>query len=94
MCYDLGAVLPDRLDTTDSRADRVEVDLDALTRDRRLRGWSKQDLAEAAGLKPSTISEIYRTGTATEPTWGKLLNAFDAAPPRDSARRLGKELTA
>lgn len=87
-------MLPDSLDTTDSRAARVEVDLDALTRDRRLRGWSKQGLAEKAGLKPSTISEIYRTGTATEPTWNKLLDALDAHPPRESARRIGRELTA
>ena len=83
--------LPNSPDATDSKRE-VEVDLQSLDRERRVRGWSKQDLAQRASLKPSTISEVYRTRSASIGTFAKIARAFEAHQPIEGADRLLAEV--
>ncbi len=69
---------------------RVPVNLERLDQERALRGWTKGQLAEAMGVVPETIRELYRSGEATAQTFGKLTVALDANPPSDTARGLAR----
>jgi hypothetical protein len=79
--------LPDGPDATDFRRG-VQVDLASIDRERKIRGWAKQELARHAGLKPGTITEVYRLGSASIQTFAKIARAFEAHPPIVGASKL------
>jgi len=55
---------------------RIPVDLAELDRLSLQRAWSNRDLAEAIDVRPETISEIYREGSATPALFRKLREKF------------------
>jgi transcriptional regulator with XRE-family HTH domain len=79
--------LPTSPDATDSRADRVEIDLQALDRERHVRGWSREQLARRADLTPNTVYSAYKSGSASLTTFVKMSAALDPGDP-EAMRRL------
>lgn len=71
-----------------TRATRRRVNLDALDRERFLRGWSKADLAERMGSCADTVSDIYRLGAATPAQFRRMASAFAEAEPLAGAEGL------
>jgi transcriptional regulator with XRE-family HTH domain len=66
----------------------VKVNLQAVDRERHLRGWSRADLARHMGVTFKTVWEIYRTGRATSRAFAKLAKAFEDTPVLPMADRL------
>jgi hypothetical protein len=89
MSSDESRVGNDHTSGTTSMAGRIPVDLAWLDRQRALRGWVlKRSLAEAIGVRPETVSDMYRDAATGPETWEKLIAALKANPPDEIAIRL------
>ncbi len=72
---------------------RIPVDLGELDRQRLIRGWSKKDLAEAIGVVPETVSELYRLSSASPALFAKLKLKFaERAIEEVAARLMGEQV--
>lgn len=80
--------LPDGPDTTDRRADRVKLNLEALDGERSIRGWSQDELAKRADLTANTIYNAYRSGWTSLRTFVRISIALDPDNPELMRRRL------
>lgn len=67
---------------------RRPVDLSELDRECALRGWGKQQLAAAMGVRRETVWQIYANRSTTAKTYGKLRAALEGSPVTDLDVRL------
>lgn len=66
----------------------MPVSRDRLERERILRGWSKEDFAEKAGINPNTLWKVYGSGTASVEIFSRICRTLEAHPPSEIAIRL------
>ncbi|HZV49934.1 MAG TPA: helix-turn-helix transcriptional regulator [Candidatus Dormibacteraeota bacterium] len=66
------------------------IDLRALDHALAIRGWTKSDLAQHAGLSRDTVATIWTTGTATVRVLRAIATALEAAEPDQTLAALAR----